>query len=513
MKKQNFFNKYYKLAIISVILIFLIFINFNYNKKVEEENFFLDKSLNRLQQEVNLILNTYEIAADAVFNNIINRDEIKSIMYYGWRFENRRDNYRSFLEYKIKPLYQDLKNYHIRQLHFHFKDGTSFLRMHRPNTYGDNLFGVRESIEYVNTEKKKFVGFEEGRIFNGYRYIYPLEYNNEHLGSVELSLSFAGVTELLKNNFGGAKTFIIKNKLIEETVFKEEQKNYRTFSILENYSYDNEIYEKLISPDNKISLKLIREINKKNEKEIVKKAALNRSFIVSAKVNSNYYTGSFISIRGIDDQHKAYLISYQENDSLKFINRNFIDTIIISILFLIMTIILLTIVFLNNNKLRFLAHNDQLTEVSNRHHLTAILKKEYERKQRYNSIFSFIIFDIDHFKLINDNYGHDTGDKILKEMSDLVRRNIRQNDYFGRWGGEEFVIIAVEIDLDSAFKFAEKLRKEIENHNFIKNENITASFGAAEINSAENIDDLIKRADDALYRAKRNGRNRVELDS
>ena len=63
----------------------------------------------------------------------------------------------------------------MRQLHFHFKDGTSFLRMHRPNIYGDNLFGIRESIEYVNTRKEKFVGFEEGRIFNGYRYIYPLE--------------------------------------------------------------------------------------------------------------------------------------------------------------------------------------------------------------------------------------------------------------------------------------------------------------------------------------------------
>jgi diguanylate cyclase (GGDEF)-like protein len=513
MKKPDFFNKYYKLAIITVIIIFLIFIYFNYNEKVEEENFFLDESLNRLQAEVNVILNTYEIAADAVFNNVINRNEIKSIIYDGWRFENRRDNYRSFLEFKIGPLYRDLKNYHIRQLHFHFKDGTSFLRMHRPNTYGDNLFGVRESIEYVNTVRKKFVGFEEGRIFNGYRYIYPLEYNNEHLGSVELSLSFAAVTELLKSNFGGAKAFIIKSKLIEETVFEEEQKNYRSFSILENYSYDNEIYERLISPTNKMSLKIIREINKINEKEIVEQAALNKSFIVSAKVKSSYYTGSFISVRGIDDQHKGYLISYQENDSLKFINRNFLDTIIISILFLLMTIILLTLIFSNNNKLRFLAHNDQLTGVSNRHHLTAVLKKEFERKQRYNSTFSFIIFDIDHFKSINDNYGHDTGDKVLKEMSDLIKNNTRGNDYFGRWGGEEFVIIAVEIDIGSAYKLAEKLRKEIEKYNFIKNENITASFGAAEINSAENVDDLIKRADDALYRAKRNGRNRVEIDS
>ncbi|PTX17464.1 hypothetical protein SAMN04488598_1421 [Halanaerobium congolense] len=175
MDRPDFVNKYYKLAIVSVIIVFLIFIFFNYNKKVEEENFFLDKSLNRLQAEVSVILNSYEITADAIFNNVINQDEIKSTIYNGWRFKNKRDNYRAFLNFKISPLFEDLKKYHVRQLHFHFKDGTSFLRMHRPNIYGDNLFGIRESIEYVNTRKEKFVGFEEGRIFNGYRYIYPLE--------------------------------------------------------------------------------------------------------------------------------------------------------------------------------------------------------------------------------------------------------------------------------------------------------------------------------------------------
>lgn len=512
MEKPIFFNKYYILAIIIVIVIFFVFIFFNYNEKIEEENFFLNRSLSRLQSEVNLILKTYNIAADAVFNNVINRDEIKSIVYYGWQFENRRDNYRSFLKFKMDSLYQDLKNYHVRQLHFHFKDGTSFLRMHRPDTYGDNLFGVRDSIEYVNLQEKKFTGFEEGRIFNGYRYIYPFNYNNEHIGSVEFSLSFQAVIELLKDNFGGAKTFIIKRKLIEETVFEEEQKNYLAFPVLQNYSYDREIYNKLTSSDSEISLEIIGKVNSINEEEIIKQAAREKSFIVSARLNSRYYTGSFISIKGIDGQNKGYLISYQEDDSLKFINENFLETIIISLLFLVITIILLTLIFSNNNKLKFLAHNDQLTEVSNRHHLTAVLKKEYERKQRYNSTFSFIIFDVDHFKSINDNYGHDKGDKILKEMSSLIKNNIRKNDFFGRWGGEEFVIIASENNLDSAYKLAEKLRKEIENYNFIENENITASFGVSEIKSNWTIDQLIKKADDALYRAKAKGRNRVEIE-
>jgi diguanylate cyclase (GGDEF)-like protein len=512
MKKPIFFNKHYIFAIITIIVVFTIFIFFSYNEKLEEENFFLNKNLSRLQSEVNLILKSYNIAADAVFKNVINRDEINSIIYNSWHFEERRDNYRSLLKFKMDSLYQDLKNYHVRQLHFHFKDGTSFLRMHRPDTYGDNLFGVRKSIEYVNREQKNFIGFEEGRIFNGYRYIYPISYKNEHLGSVEFSLSFQAVIDLLKNNLGGSNAFIVKKQLIENTVFEEEQKNYLTFSILEDYSYDREIYYQLSAANSEIPLAIIKRINEINRNEIVKKAKTEKSFIVSARLNSKYYTGSFISVKGIDGQTKGYLISYQADDSLRFINENFTETIIISLLFLVMTVILLTLIFSNNNRLRFLAHNDQLTEVSNRHHLTAVLKKEFERKQRYKSTFSFIIFDIDHFKSINDNYGHDIGDKILKEMSDLIRNNIRQNDHFGRWGGEEFVIIASENNLDSANNLAEKLRKKVEDYNFIENENITASFGVAEIKPNENTDDLIKRADDALYRAKKNGRNLVELD-
>lgn len=512
MQKSIFFsNKYYLMTLILVIVVFLVFVFFNYTEKAEEEQFFLNRSLERLNSEVNVILNTYNIAADAVFNNILDSHEIKRLIYYGWNFEDRRDNYRHYLKSELEPLYQDLERYHVRQLHIHFKDGSSFLRMHRPESYGDNLFEVRESIKYVNTEEEKFVGFEEGRIFNGYRYIYPLNYNGEHLGSVEFSLSFLAVTELLKDNFGGAKAFIIKKDLIEETVFKEEQANYLSSSIFEDYSYDKEIYNNLLKADAEIDLDIIREINQRNKEELAAQTAAENSFIVSSRVDGNYYTGSFINIEGIDGETKAYLISYQENDSLNFINQNFYTTIVISFIFLALTIILLTIIFSSNSRLRFLAHNDQLTEVSNRRHLTKVLEREYERSRRYNNPFSLIIFDIDHFKSINDNYGHDQGDLILKELSKLVKKNIRKSDYFGRWGGEEFVVIAPESSLQDAEKFAEKLRREIEGYNFMEKRNITASFGAAEIKTEDNIDQLIKRADDALYRAKENGRNRVEV--
>ena len=513
MKSSIFFkNKYYFYILALVILVFFIFVYFSYTEKINEEEFFLNRSLNRLNAEVDVILNTYNVTADAVYNNIINKIDIKRLIYYGWNIKNRRDNYRIYLKEQLKPLYNNLKDYQIRQLHVHFKDGTSFLRMHRPDRYGDNLFKVREGVKYVNTKKEEFVGFEEGRIFNGYRYIYPLSYQGEHIGSVEISISFEAVTQLLSENLGGAKELIIKNNIVKNKVFAEEQANYKQTSFIDNYSYDLKIHQKSVQTNNEVDNNIIRQVNKDNKEKIQQEIKTGNSFIVFTKVNGNFYTGSFINVRGINGKTKAYMVSYQKNEALNFINHKFRLTIFLSLIFLILTVILLSIIFSNNNRLRYLANNDQLTQISNRRHLTSVLEREYERNQRYDSTFSFIIFDIDHFKEVNDNYGHDVGDNILREMSSLVENNIRKNDYFGRWGGEEFVVIAAAADIEVAEKFAEKLRKIIEEHNFMDKRNITASFGAAEISKNENIDDLIKRADDALYRAKEKGRNRVEVD-
>lgn len=267
-----------------------------------------------------------------------------------------------------------------------------------------------------------------------------------------------------------------------------------------------------MSKKNKFNLAVIEEINLKNKAKLESQLKAGNSFTISQRISGSYYTGTFIRITGVDGLTKGYLISYQADQALNFISQKFLNILIIAIAFLILSLILLRIIFLNNHKLRLLAHNDELTEINNRRHLTNVLTKEFNRHQRYNSSFAFIIFDIDYFKNVNDNYGHDEGDRILKELSELIKNNIRQSDHFGRWGGEEFVLLAPETELKAAYKLAEKLRKAIAAYNFIQAENITASFGIAVIENEENIEELIKRADNALYRAKAKGRNRVEID-
>ena len=123
-----------------------------------------------------------------------------------------------------------------------------------------------------------------------------------------------------------------------------------------------------------------------------------------------------------------------------------------------------------------------------------------------------IMFDIDFFKNVNDDFGHNMGDLVLREFSIVVKRLIRTDDILARWGGEEFCIIAAEMDLKSIVQFTERIRESIENFNFSVKRTITASFGIAGYKYGEPMDEFIKRADYALYEAKKTGRNRVIVE-
>lgn len=135
---------------------------------------------------------------------------------------------------------------------------------------------------------------------------------------------------------------------------------------------------------------------------------------------------------------------------------------------------------------------------------------EIERAKRYAVPLSLIMFDIDYFKRVNDTYGHVAGDTILKTIADLVKDNIRKIDHFVRWGGEEFLIISSETPLDKAYTLAERIRKKISGYTFNDVGKVTVSFGVTEFKKKDTEDAFIKRTDNALYKAKKKGRNRVE---
>ena len=162
------------------------------------------------------------------------------------------------------------------------------------------------------------------------------------------------------------------------------------------------------------------------------------------------------------------------------------------------------------DELKALSVTDRLTGLVNRNKLDEVIDAEVKRSKRYGSSFGVILLDIDHFKRVNDTHGHQVGDDVLIAFAKILRQNTRDIDTVGRWGGEEFLIICPQTDLNELAQVAEKLRSVVEGHAFPVVQSKTASFGIAVHNPQEGVNELIARSDEALYRAKNNGRNCVE---
>ncbi|GAA0682492.1 hypothetical protein GCM10009104_04220 [Marinobacterium maritimum] len=162
-----------------------------------------------------------------------------------------------------------------------------------------------------------------------------------------------------------------------------------------------------------------------------------------------------------------------------------------------------------NIELERLSTTDSLTQLANRGRVETLLSQGVHRYERYGIGFAVIMLDIDYFKQVNDTCGHAVGDQVLRQLADLMRDNTRLTDCPGRWGGEEFLVICPDTDLEGAHRLAENLRHRIERVEFPVIGHRTCSFGVAAIRPGDQERELLKRVDDALYRAKKNGRNQV----
>jgi diguanylate cyclase (GGDEF)-like protein len=165
-----------------------------------------------------------------------------------------------------------------------------------------------------------------------------------------------------------------------------------------------------------------------------------------------------------------------------------------------------------------LAVTDGLTGISNRPNMEQSLLSEFERSKRYNSPLSVVLLDVDHFKDVNDSYGHQKGDEILVTFASVLKKFCRANDTAARYGGEEFLMILPQSNAQSAFKIAERVREEIMKMSFVGNDSkfsVTTSCGVAELNRdyMKNTDQLINVADNAMYEAKNSGRNKTIIGS
>jgi diguanylate cyclase len=159
-------------------------------------------------------------------------------------------------------------------------------------------------------------------------------------------------------------------------------------------------------------------------------------------------------------------------------------------------------------QLRAMATTDPLTQLNNRRALLDVIQHEERRLHRGRQTLSFVMADIDHFKQINDNLGHEVGDQVLRKVSQALAAGVRDVDHLARWGGEEFLVVLPDTDEVEATQVAERLRQAVGSVS-LKDRAVSMTFGVSEVRGDESAEQAISRADAAMYEGKRTGRNRV----
>ncbi|HFU76119.1 MAG TPA: hypothetical protein ENK66_07730, partial [Arcobacter sp.] len=364
LSKISKIEYFYNIILILTVLILVILFYFNYNLSQNENNKYL------ISKVLTIVIGTY-ITLSLIIYFIINEKYNNDIKTYQntikhqtlLKFHSIKNNIQTlsklifissidkpniktlFKEQKREALFNALKDeynkmvqqYHVRQIHFHLPNNTSFLRMHKPNFYGDFIKDIRQSVEYVNEHQKQFSGFEEGRIYNGYRNVYPLFIGKEYIGSLEVSFDIYSFVERYLKDFNTERVnLLINTQLINKKVFKSQQSNYIP-SPVDGFSFDTLVLNKLKNIKNPIKIK---EKAQENLNVISKKIYLGKPFITYFE-NINELTTSIPIVNRLNGEIIGSFqisrdASYLQNRKLEFLQ--LMATILIVLAFLMVFI-------------------------------------------------------------------------------------------------------------------------------------------------------------------------------
>jgi len=509
MKSKNIFTACIIIIVITIVTILALLLFFNFrNITIESAK---EEELKIFKKEYESVLDGYRNYSEFVYDDVINDDSILKILYNANKNREKIDFYRDQLFNALSEIYEYISENGFRCLHFYLPDGTSFLRMHRPSNYGDSLFDVRESVRISNEDKVYIEGFEVGKISACYHFIYPLKYNDDYIGSVEISISMTTILKKLSELFCEVYQFIIKKGVVDERVFDEELSNYIISAISRDFYYDMEIEEEIENIDSLcIQFLESKKANKELRANIDDDLEKGKEFSRVVNISDKDYLISFFPMNNFEDETEAYIINYSISSTVKHSQEYFLMLIVLLIVLYLFLLIIILLLWRSKTKFLNISSTDPLTNVINRNGFFEGIRYMHEKALKNKYDLYFIIFDIDRFKNINDEYGHLAGDKVLKNLSEIINKHIRKTDFFGRWGGDEFVLAISNVSYEIIKGIVEKLSRIVSGYDFGIDENLTISIGVAKLSQDESIDDLLKKADEALYEAKKAGRNGIK---
>ena len=613
-----------------------------------------DKEGQQLEEQANVLAVTYRasiemyrLATEILFEELILHDEFVETFAQGVQSTGAtRDRARGKLYRLLSPTYAQLKERGIRQLHFHTASGHSFLRFHAPDKCEDPLFEVRPTVRLANTERRAISGFEAGRIVSGFRYVFPVFHGEEHLGSMETSVTFRSIREAMTDIDPRSEyALVLRRDQVEEVLFDDQRSLYEISPLHDDFLVEDPRLRFLDSPLPPSATARELDGQLSSLPRVQKGMAAGESFTVSLSTASGDWAVSFMPIRDILDRQAAYVVAYtrapfvaalrnefyrnmgfltlvlftftwftrgllrsgarlqQEKQQLQTITDTIADGLYVMDVHGVINRVnpafsellgyraeeivgqvghqrfhvhgdgisrqhpaecpvfsaigrgqgyvgeelfrrkdggLLTVEIscqlmraegvtigavaafrdiserkANDERIRYLAQYDTLTNLPNRTLLLDRLQQAIAVAQREEEYFAILFLDIDNFKNINDSLGHLIGDQLLQQMAARLIDCVRGSDTVSRQGGDEFIIIVRQIrETADPVQIARKILVAMALPFTIEGQElrVTVSIGIALYpDDGPGSATLIKNADAAMYHAKKLGRNNYQF--
>jgi len=517
------------LVSIFIILSDILFIVVNYYSSRSAVDADIRQWSTQVNHVFNLTMDSKAISMQQIAAYVANTTEVQNLflqskkIYEDTTLKDKSsllNKARNDLHEFVQPGWQNLTSqYDVRQLHFHFGPGsTSFLRVHRPEKFGDNMDTVRYTVVDVNTHLHPVRGFETGRVYSGIRGVVPVFATIEtgetvHVGALEAGTSFTNMLEILSNELDSDLAILLHKAHVEANMWPDFIRDHFSKTQIAGDFFLESFTEANVKPF----------LETPEVLDLLDGGAGHA--LVTKQGTWQVCAFSLRDYRGAT-RHElpdagVVVVWKDASEKWALFRKGLITNIVYSIfaLFAVEGILVIGwnysqrrlqwIIDTQTDELQRLATIDSLTKAFNHGHIEKLLRDELERAQRYNTTFSVIMFDVDHFKMVNDTHGHVVGDEVLSGIANRVHGLVRQSDRLGRWGGEEFLLVATQSALDDAFQLAERLRDVVAATPFGTAGTVTISLGVTQHKPGDDSSTLITRADQALYQAKHDGRNRT----
>jgi diguanylate cyclase (GGDEF)-like protein len=430
----------------------------------------------------------------------VNQPRVTSMVHRAMEAgEPERTRLRGQLHALLLPQYERMTRYHFRQVHFHFPDGTSFLRMHSPRDFGDNVAAVRHTVRIANETHRPVTGFEEGRTFNGYRYVYPLADGPVHCGSVELSFSMESFMEVLSRLTPAKFAFAVDRRAVEGAVDERNRGRYADSPLSPRLMHDRSVGGGALEEPHLVGW----------SPEMERKIDAGADFGIANRHEGESRLTLFKSVRNVLGENVGWIISVSRDTTVDRLEADLRRMLALATVAWLVIVTVSWALLIDRQKLAALSATDPLTGLLNRRSFEQRAARQMADAAEFGASLSLVMMDIDHFKPFNDTWGHAEGDRVIAGTARRVARLIRSGDLLARWGGEEFVLLLPRCGAEHARQIAEKIRGDVGRAPLSRHRAVTLSLGVTAHVDGESFDAFVGRADAALYEAKAQGRDRA----